>query len=78
MFDSQEYRQDRPQGLKKKTCQNLGLVAGQCNSIAACAYSLKNILTYSMVLMQLYMVCCIFLRPLFIFYLDKQAPNNPV
>lgn len=46
VFDSQEYRQDRPQGLKKKkeTFKNLGLVAAQCNGIAACAYSLKNIL----------------------------------
>ena len=78
MFDSQEYRQDRPQGLKKKkkTFKNLGLIAAQCNGIAACAYSLK-ILQYGTVLTQLYMVCCI-LRPFFIFYLDKQAPNNPV
>ena len=30
MFDSQEYRQDRPQGLKKKkTLKNLGLVAAR-------------------------------------------------
>ena len=42
MFDFQEYRQDRPQGLKeKKTFKNLGLVAAQCNVIVACAYSLK-------------------------------------
>ena len=41
MFDSQEYRQDRSQGLKKKkeTFKKLGLVAAQCNGIAACAYS---------------------------------------
>ena len=58
MFDSQESRQDRPQGLKKKkTFKKIGLVAAHCNGIAACAYPLKN--TYSMVLMQLYMICCI-------------------
>ena len=46
MFDSQEYRQDRPQGLKKKKkIKKLGLVAAQRNGIAACAYSLENILT---------------------------------
>ena len=39
MFDSQEYRQDRPQGVKKKkqTFTKLSLVAAQCNGIAACA-----------------------------------------
>ena len=44
MFDSQASRQHRPQGLKKEkegTFKNLGLVAAQCNGIAACAYSLK-------------------------------------
>ena len=43
MVDSQEYLQDTPQGLekKKKTSKNFGLVAAQCNGIAACAYSLK-------------------------------------
>ena len=47
MFDSQEYCQDRPQGLKRKknNIQKLGLDAAQCNGIAACAYYLKNILT---------------------------------
>ena len=40
MFDSQTYRQDRPQGLKeKKTFKNLGLAGAQCNDIAARAYS---------------------------------------
>ena len=41
MFDSQEYRQDRPQELKKKkkNFKNLGLAAAQCSGIAACAYS---------------------------------------
>ena len=72
MFDSQEYPQDRPQDLKKEktqTFKNLGLVAAQCNGIAACTYSLKN--TYSMVLTQLYMVCCI-LKPLFTYLLFGQ------
>ena len=44
MFDSQEPRVNRSQGLKKEkegTFKNLGLVAAQCNGIAACAYSLK-------------------------------------
>ena len=44
MFDSQEYPQDRPQDLKKEktqTFKNLGLVAAQCNGIAACTYSQK-------------------------------------
>ena len=47
MFNFQEYRQDRPQGLKKKKqrFKNLGLVAAQCNDITAGAYSLKNRLT---------------------------------
>ena len=39
MFDSQEYRQDRP---KKKKFKSLGLVAAQCNAIAACAYLKKK------------------------------------
>ena len=43
---------------RKKTFKKVGLVAAQCNDIAACAYSSKNILT-GMVLMQLCMVCCI-------------------
>ena len=45
MFNSQESRVNRSQGLKKEkegTFKNLGLVAAQCNGIAACAYSLKN------------------------------------
>ena len=44
MFDSQESRVNRSQGLKKEkegTLKNLGLVAAQCNGIAVCAYSLK-------------------------------------
>ena len=44
MFDSQESRVNRSQDLKKEkegTFKNLGLVAAQCNGIAACAYSLK-------------------------------------
>ena len=78
MFDSQEHRQDRPQGLKKKkeTFKNQGLVAAQCNGIAACAYSLKKYLQYGT-----YTTICtwsVVLRPLFTFLLDKWAPNNPV
>ena len=45
MFDSQESRVNRSQDLKKEkegTFKNLGLVAAQCNDIAACAYSLKK------------------------------------
>ena len=75
MIGSQEYRQDRPQGLKKKkTFKNLGLVAAQCNGIAACAYSLKHILTVW------YLRNCtwsVVLSPLFSFLLNKWAPNNP-
>ena len=44
MFDSQESRFNRSQGLRKEKegiFKNLGLVAGQCNGIAACAYSLE-------------------------------------
>ena len=44
VFDSQESRVSRSQGLKKKkerTFKNLGLVEAQCNGVAACAYSLK-------------------------------------
>ena len=44
MFDSQEPRVNRSQGLKTEkggTFKNLGLVAAQCNGIAICAYSLK-------------------------------------
>ena len=44
MFGSQESRVNRSQDLKKEkegTFKNLGLVAVQCNSIAACTYSLK-------------------------------------
>ena len=44
MFGSQESRVNRSQGLKKEkegTFKNLGLVAAQCNDIAACVYSLK-------------------------------------
>ena len=44
MFDSQESKVNRLQGLKREkegTFKNLGLVAAQCNGIAACAYSLK-------------------------------------
>ena len=64
MFDSQEYRQDGPQGLKKKkeTFKNLELVATQCNGIAAWAYSLKIYLQYgtcTTVHTVLYVVCCI-------------------
>ena len=62
MFHSQECRQDRPQGLKKKkkTFKKLGLVAAQRNGIAACAYSLKICtVQYNTVHTLLYMVCSI-------------------
>ena len=66
MFDSQEPRVNRSQGLKKEkegTFKNLGLVAAQCNGITACAYSLKifTVLynTYITVPYILYMVCSI-------------------
>ena len=47
--------------------KNLVLVAVQCNGIAACAYSLKN-------------VCgiCSINTSFLIFLLDKQAPYDPV
>ena len=63
MFNSPEYRQDRPQGLKKKkmNIQNLGLVAAQCNGIAACAYCLKIFTVPKYIIVPyctlLYMVC---------------------
>ena len=44
MFDFQEPRVNRSQGLKiekEGIFKNLGLAAAQCNGIAACAYSLK-------------------------------------
>ena len=77
MFDSQEYRQDRLQGLKKKkmNIKKLDLVAAQCNGIATCAYSLKNILI-------VWCLCnctwSVALRPLFSFILDKRTSNIPV
>ena len=76
MFDSQEYPQDRPQGVKKKTFKNLGLVAAQCNDIAACAHSLKTYLQYGTYATVQYMVCCI--KTSFSFLLDKCSANNPV
>ena len=42
----------RSQGLKKEkegTFKNLGLVAVQCNGIAACAYSLKTFTVHTLV-----------------------------
>ena len=51
MFNSQESRVNRPQGLKKEkegTFKNLGLVAAQCNGIAACAYSLKIVTMHTL------------------------------
>ena len=78
MFDSQDYRVSRSQDLKKEkegTFKNLGLVAAQCNGIAACAYSLKY-LQYDTYVTVLYMICCI--KTSFIFLLGKRAPNNPV
>ena len=49
MFDSQvslESKRHRVWKRKKGTFKNLGLVAAQCNGIAACAYSLKIYLQY--------------------------------
>ena len=77
MFISQEYRQDRPQGLKNKkiNIQKIGLVAAQCNGIAACAYSLKKILT---VWYSCNCTLSVVLKPLYSFLSDKRAPDNPV
>ena len=54
---------NRSQGLEKKkegTFKNLGLVAAQCNGIAACAYSLKIFtVQYIHYCTLLYMVCSI-------------------
>ena len=63
---------------KKKIFKKLGLVAAQCNGIAACAYSLKIYLEYRLVLTQLYCIWSDVVRPLCIFFLDKRVPNNPV
>ena len=80
MFDSQESRVNRSQGLKKEkegTFKNLGLVVVQCNGIAACAYlffehiySTVHTLQY-LTAHSLYVV----LRTLFIFLFDKRAPK---
>jgi len=54
-FDSQESRQDRPQGLKQDnywTFKNLGLTAVQCKGIAGCTYSLKSTLCRLQVTLQ--------------------------
>ena len=72
MFDSQEYRQDRPQGLQK-TSKNLGMVAAQCNGIAACAYSLKY--TYSMVLTQVYCTWSVVYSDLFSSFIWTNGPQ---
>ena len=79
MFDSQESRVNRSEGLKKEkegTFKNLGLVAAQCNGITAYAYSL-NIFTVYTLLYLTYCTWSVVLRPLFIFF-DKRAQNDPV
>ena len=63
MFDSQVYLVNRSQGSEKKkiegTFKNVGLVAAQCNDIAACAYSLKifTVLYIHYCTLLLHMVC---------------------
>ena len=61
MFDSQESRVNRSQGLTKEkegTFKTLGLVAAQCNGIAACAYFWKIFtVLYIHYCTWLYMVC---------------------
>ena len=65
LFDSQESRVNRSQGLKREkegTSKNLGLIVEQCNSIATYSYSLQNVCgivlyIHWIVLYILYMVC---------------------
>ena len=82
MFDCQELESigHRSQVLEKEkegTFKNVGLVAAQCNGIAACAYSLKLFtVLYIHYCTLLYMVCSI--KTSFIFLFDTRAPNNPV
>ena len=83
MFNYQECRVNRSQGLKKEkegTFKNLGLVAAQCNGIAACAYSLKifteNTLLYLAV--PYYTWSVVLHKTSFIFCFDKRAQNDPV
>ena len=79
MFNSQEYPQDRPQEMKKKKTYIQEFRHGRSAMQWHCGLRLffKIYLQYGTYASVLYMVCCIF-RPLFIFYLDKWAPNNPV
>ena len=80
MFDSQESRVNRSQGLKKKkeeTFKNLGLVVAQSNDIVTCDYSLK-IFTVCTYINVPYCTWSVVLRPLFIFRFDKRAQNDPV
>ena len=60
MFDSQESRVNRSQDLKKEkegTFKNLGLVAAQCNGIAACAYSLKIFTVHTLLYLTVHGLC---------------------
>ena len=52
MFDSEKSRVNSSQSSKKEkkgTFKTLGLVAAQCNGIAACAYSLKIFTVHTLV-----------------------------
>ena len=80
MFDCQELESigHRSQVLEKEkegTFKNVGLVAAQCNGIAACAYSLKIFTVHTLLYLTVWSVGS--LRPLFIFLFDKRAPNTP-
>ena len=61
MFGSQTYRQDRPQCLEKKKKINIQEFRPGCSAMQwHCGLRLFfKKYTYSMILMQLYMVCCI-------------------
>ena len=51
MFNSQESRVNRSQGLKKEkegTFKNLDLAAVQCNGIAVCAYFFKRFVVHTL------------------------------
>ena len=80
MFDSQESRVNRSQGLKKEkegAFKNSGLVAAQCNVIAACAYSLK-IFTVHILLYLTVWSAVGSIKTSFIFLFDERSQNEPV
>ena len=80
MFDSQVSLVNRSQGLEKKrdgTLKNLGLVAAQCNGIAA-RYSLQIFTVQYMHYCTYLTVWSVVSRPLFISLFDKRAQNDPV